>query len=170
LVQNGKLSTMHYSRGVFLPSHCLYADDILIFCKGTLKNIDNIMQLFKEYGDFSGQSINASKSKFYFGSIHMSRIVAIASITGFSYGSLPFVYLGIPLFRGKPKTVHLRPIFDKIKAKLGSWKGRMLTIMGRVQLVNVVVSSMLVFSFHVYRWPKSLLASLSKLIRNFVWS
>lgn len=45
-----------------------------------------------------------------------------------------------------------------------------MSIIGRVQLVNSVISSMLVYTFHVYKWPKSLLNELSKLIRNFIWS
>lgn len=128
------------------------------------------MKLFDDFGAYSGQLINAAKSKFYSSNIPLSRIVAIASLTGFNYGSLPFRYLGIPIFKGKPKASYLRPICDKIQSKLGAWKGKLLTIIGRVQLVNSVIGSMLVYSFHVYRWPKSILVHLSKLIRNFVWS
>lgn len=42
--------------------------------------------------------------------------------------------------------------------------------MGRVQLVNSVISSMLVFSFHIYTWPSRLLKQLTIMIKNFVWS
>lgn len=166
MMEEGKLSQIQASRGLKVPSHCLYADDILIFCKGTLSNIRNIMKLFSDYGDYSGQIINNGKSKFYTSSLSLSRQAAIASVTGFCYGSLPFVYLGVPLFKGMPKTIYLKPIFNIIKAKLGAWKG----IIGRVQLVNSVISSMLVYTFHVYKWPKSLLNELSKLIRNFIWN
>jgi len=65
---------------------------------------------------------------------------------------------------------HLRPIVDKIKLKLNAWKGRLLTFMGRVQLVNVVICSMLTYFFHVYKWPSSLLFEVSKAMRNFIWS
>ena len=137
LTLDGSLTQIHASRGLLMPNHCLYADDILIFfCKGTLSNIRNIMDLFEEYDTYSGQFMNASKSKFYSGSLPLSRIVTITSITGFSHGSLPFSYLGILLFKGKPKTTHFRPIFDKIKAKISAWKGKLLSIMGRVQFVG----------------------------------
>lgn len=59
---------------------------------------------------------------------------------------------------------------DKINFKLCAWKGRFLTIMGRVQLINVVISSMLTYSFHVYKWPPSLLNDIAKSMRNFIWS
>jgi len=100
----------------------------------------------------------------------MSRIHAITSVTGFSQGSLPFTYLGIQMFKGKPKALHLRPVVDRIQVKLNAWKGRLLTIMGRVQLVNAVISSMLTYSFHVYKWPVSLLSEIARSMRNFIWS
>jgi len=170
LVLEGKLTQMRASRNLYVPSHCLYADDILIFCSGTLANIRHIMKLFEVYGQYSGQIVNAQKSKFYSGAISLSRIHTISSITGFSHGSLPFTYLGIPLFKGKPKAIYLRPVVDRIQSKLHAWKGRILTLMGRVQLVNAVISSMLTYSFHVYKWPASLLSEVAKLMRNFIWS
>ncbi len=35
----GQLTPMSYCRGVSLPTHILYADDVLIFCIGTKRNI-----------------------------------------------------------------------------------------------------------------------------------
>jgi len=61
-------------------------------------------------------------------------------------------------------------IVGKIIYKLNAWKGRLLTIMGRVQLVNAVICSMLTYSFHVYKWPSSLLMEVAKAMRNFIWS
>jgi hypothetical protein len=170
LVLEGRLTQMNSTKILFIPNHCLYADDILIFCKGTLSNIRNIMHLFDLYGQYSGQLVNAQKSKFYSGALSLSRTHTIASITGFSHGQLPFMYLGILLFKGKPKAVHLRPIVDRIQRKLSTWKWRLLTIMGRVQLINAFISSMLTYSFHIYKWPSSLLIELAKSMRNFIWS
>ncbi|AES77667.1 hypothetical protein MTR_7g013500 [Medicago truncatula] len=45
---------------------------------------------------------------------------------------LLFIYIGIPIFKGKPKFIHLKYILDKVKSKLAIWKGSLLTIMGRV--------------------------------------
>jgi len=42
--------------------------------------------------------------------------------------------------------------------------------MGRVQLVKSIVHGMLVYSFHIYRWPIRLLKMLDRWIKNFVWS
>jgi hypothetical protein len=52
---------------------------------------------------------------------------------------MPFNYLGVPIFKGKPKACHLQPIADKIKLKLSAWKASLLSIAGRVQLVKSVI-------------------------------
>ncbi|CAJ2638276.1 unnamed protein product [Trifolium pratense] len=94
----------------------------------------------------------------------------IANLLGFGAGNVPFNYLGCPIFIGQPKVIHFQAIADNIKVKLASWKGALLTIMGRVQLVKAVIHGMMVYSFHIYAWPKTLLKKLDRWIRNFIWS
>jgi hypothetical protein len=94
----------------------------------------------------------------------------LSQALGFSIGSVPFHYLGVPIFKGKPKRIHLQVLADKVKAKLASWKGHSLSLMGRVQLVQSVIHGMLLYSFKIYSWPRSLVKHLNSCIRNFVWS
>jgi hypothetical protein len=166
----GKLTPMSLCRNVQVPTHVLYADDIMVFCKGSKRNIRNLMHIFHLYGEVSGQVINKQKSKFYSGAISNSRLLSITNLLGFGSGSIPFNYLGCPIFVGKPKTIHFRAITDKIKVKMASWKGVLLSIMGRVQLVRSIIHGMLVYSFHVYAWPQALLRQVDRWIRNFIWS
>jgi hypothetical protein len=139
----GRLSLMQAYRNFLVPSHCLYADDILIFFKATLSNFKHLTKLFEDYGAYSGKIINVTKSKFYTGAVPLSKQITVANLTGFKHGSLPFAYFGILLFKGRSKAHHFRPIVDRIKVKLAVWKGLLLSIMGRVQLVNSVINSML---------------------------
>lgn len=46
LVQEGKIQSTFSLRGFATPSHALYADDIMVFCKGLKRSIRNLMQLF----------------------------------------------------------------------------------------------------------------------------
>lgn len=99
LVADGGLGLMTGARGVQVPSHILYADDVMVFCRGSQKNLHNLMQLLNKYRDVSGQRINLSKSTFCVGSGQSRRINNIASNIGFRIGRLPFIYLGIPIYR-----------------------------------------------------------------------
>lgn len=168
LVQDGKLQLMAGPRGIQVPSHVLYADDVMIFCKGTKQNLMTLMDLFNRYGEISGQVINPSKSTFYAGLISARRQDITADILGFAIGKLPFIYLGIPIFKGKPRTSHLQPIADRINSKLATWKESLLSIAGRVELFKFVIHGMLLYSFLIYVWPVSLIKTVDKWIRNFI--
>jgi hypothetical protein len=63
----GRISPMNYCRGLSIPTHILYADDIMIFCKATKVNVRRILDIFSKYGEASGQLVNRNKSKYYAG-------------------------------------------------------------------------------------------------------
>ncbi|CAN6545200.1 unnamed protein product [Malus baccata var. baccata] len=157
-------------RGCISPSHVLYADDLFIFCRSDGVTLRNLQGFFDRYSRAFGQFINKAKSTFYLGSTSRNRKAMVKSYLGFKEGKAPFVYLGVPIFCGKPKRSHLQALADKAKAKLTGWKGKLLSMAGRVQLTQSVFQSMLLHNFSVYKWPSSLLRSLSRCARNFIWS
>jgi hypothetical protein len=59
----GRLCPMTLCREAFVPSHVLYADDIIISCKGTKNNIRCVLSNFNDYGAASGQTITKTKSR-----------------------------------------------------------------------------------------------------------
>lgn len=170
LVDDHKIDLIGSSRGACIPSHCLYADDIMVYCRGKTSNLQALKALFTDYANCSGQFISAPKSTIYSGGITQSRLNLIAQMLGFSIGSLPFTYLGVPIFKGKPKARYLQPIADRIKVKLSAWRASLLSIAGRVQLVRSVVQGMMIHSISIYSWPISLLKDLERCIKNFIWS
>lgn len=130
----------------------------------------SLMNLLQAFGQASDQLLSHDKCIFIAVNISNSRSNIISSILGFSVGHLPLNYLGVPIFKGKPKKHHLQPIVDKILVKLAAWKGSLLSIMGRVQLIKSIIHGMDLYSFHVYAWPRSLLKYLDRCIKNFIWS
>jgi len=99
-----------------------------------------------------------------------SRSQMIAGMLRFSAGNIPFTYLGCPIFKGKLKGIYFQSFVDRIKVKFTTWKCTLLSIMGRVQLVKSIIHGMLVYSFHIYMWPRRLLHQLDSWIKNFIWS
>ncbi|XP_057803363.1 uncharacterized protein LOC131018665 [Salvia miltiorrhiza] len=169
--RSGHLAPMQLSRGAPFPTHLFYADDILIFCKATKQNAKTLHKILEYYGHMSGQVFSPSKSHIFFSDkVTSSTKRKVSRHLPLATGSLPFVYLGVPIFRGKPKTSHLRAIHDRIINKFGHWKGIQLSMAGRLCLINSVISSSLTHSMLVYRWPQDLLKSLDSSCRNFLWS
>ena len=85
-------------------------------------------------------------------------------------GHLPFSYLGVPLFRGKPRKAVLQPIANKILSKFDKWKGKSLSLVGRATLIRSVITGSFVHSFMIYKWPSSLLSLINRKLRNFLWT
>ncbi|XP_019435949.1 PREDICTED: uncharacterized protein LOC109342416 [Lupinus angustifolius] len=90
--------SMHFTNLIKTPCHVLYADDIMIFCKGTKSNLLALKSLIRDYSLASGQHISADKCKFYIKNAPTRKVSNISNYLGFQHGSLPFKYLGVPLF------------------------------------------------------------------------
>jgi len=47
-----RITPMTYCRGVSFPTHILYADDVMIFCTGTKRNIRGRLNIFQRFRGF----------------------------------------------------------------------------------------------------------------------
>jgi len=102
----GRITPILYCRGHFIPTHVLYADDIMIFCTGLKSNIRELLSIFHKYSEVSGQIINKAKSCFFTRAMSGTRTTMIANMLGFTVGTVPLQYIGCPIFQGKPKVIH----------------------------------------------------------------
>ncbi|KAK2642188.1 hypothetical protein Ddye_023951 [Dipteronia dyeriana] len=167
MVESDQLLPISSPRGFSALTHLLYADDVLVFCRGTVKNLKSVMLAFRVYGSISGQLVDWIKSSIFFGSsISPARISCLQSLVGIQIGRLPFSYVGVPLFQGKPKKAILMPIAYKILSKFAKWKGKSHSLAGRATLIRSVITGSFVHSFMIYKWP----TFLTKKIRNFLWT
>lgn len=80
------------------------------------------------------------------------------------------MYLGVPLTAGVPRLKHFDSLRAKITTKLNGWRGRNLSLAGRICLIN---HSLLPVLFHFLahcRVPKGLLTWLNVQLRCFIWN
>ncbi|KAK3221824.1 hypothetical protein Dsin_008849 [Dipteronia sinensis] len=170
MVASDQLLPISSPRGFSAPTHLLYVDDVLIFCRGTVRNLRRVVHAFRVYDSISGQLVNWSKSSIFFGfSVSPARISSLQSLVGMQIGRLSFYYLGVPLFRGKPRKSVLMPIADKILSKFDKWKGKSLSLAGKATLIRSAITGSFVHPFMVYKWPISLIQMVTKKIKNFLW-
>lgn len=166
-VLNGSLNLIKASKLNLVPFHTMYTIDILLICSGKMSNVRVLKQSFRDYSIASSQNINLSKSFLYTGSMSNRNKRRIINATGFQLGTLPFLYLGVPLFKGRVKLCHIAAFADKIIAKMSSWKGVCLSMRG-LTLVKFVIFSMTVYSINIYNCPISTLKNIEKACRNFI--
>ena len=78
-------------------------------------------------------------------------VTKIQNILSCSYGCFPFNYLVVFIFVGAPKSRFFQPLADKVKLKLTSWKGKSLSMMRQIQLINTMITEFLAYSFNMYK-------------------
>jgi len=61
--------------------------------------------------------MNLGKSSIFAGGVSDARLNNMKILLGFSIGTLPFTYLGAPIFKGRPKKIHFQHIADKVRIK-----------------------------------------------------
>lgn len=95
-----------------------FADDLLLFCRGDFISTQMLYDCFHQFSASSGLIANQGKSSIYFGGVPVQVQQQILSSLGFSMGSLPFRYLGVPLSAKRLSVNQCQPLLDKILAKV----------------------------------------------------
>ncbi|KAL6188100.1 hypothetical protein ACLB2K_039494 [Fragaria x ananassa] len=67
LVEEGHIDLLSAPLGITSPSHVLFADDIMVFMRGTKHSLKTVMHFMEEYGLNSGQQVNKAKSLVFLG-------------------------------------------------------------------------------------------------------
>ena len=93
----------------------------------------------------------------------------LASILGCKLTTLPITYLGVPIHWTHLITEHWDALVDKVETKLQGWKGKLLSLGGRVTLLNSVISTIPLYWLSVYRLPNKVRQRIDKLRRRFLW-
>lgn len=95
--QKRKISGLRVARRAPAVSHLLFADDNMIYCKGSEEELNQLVQLLNRYSMVSGQRINYQKSSIYFGKkIPKSRREEIKETMGIENTGGEGFYLGLP--------------------------------------------------------------------------
>ncbi|XP_074315380.1 uncharacterized protein LOC141651573 [Silene latifolia] len=160
----------HLMCGHIRLNHLLFADDLLLFCKGDAASIMWTLRAFSTFSAASGLSMNKTKSEIYFNGVTDDIMKSIIQISGFQRGTLPFKYLGVPIFSKKLTKIDEEKLIDRIVARIRGWGTRHLSYAGRVVLVNSVLSTLHSYWASMFLLSSRLMNRINALCRNFLWS
>lgn len=153
-----------------LLSHLCFADDLLVFTDGTKRSIEEALRVFKEFESCSGLKISLEKSTIYTAGISESTKNDILATFPFSTGSLPVRYLGLPLLTKCMTVNDYLPLVEKVRKRMSSWTGRLLSHAWRLQLIKSVITSLGNFWMAAFRLPGSCIKEIERLCSAFLWS
>jgi len=80
-----------------------------------------------------------------------------------------FIYLGMPVGGSHKRGDFWNGVIEKVQARLSRWKGRCLTMVGRICLIKSVLSSIPLFFMSLFKLPSGVAGKLIKIQRNFLW-
>ncbi|XP_074293150.1 uncharacterized protein LOC141620088 [Silene latifolia] len=127
----------HLLCGHLRLNHLLFADDLLLFSKGTDTSIMWLLRAFATFSAASGLSLNKEKTEIYFNGVQPQTVDAILQVSGFKKGSLPFKYLGVPISSKKLTKTEGRKLMDKITTRIRSWGANHLSYAGLIVCVGM---------------------------------
>ncbi|XP_042035121.1 uncharacterized protein LOC121781450 [Salvia splendens] len=161
--------TFKASRRCIEISHLAYADDIIIFTQAASTPLQRLRSCLNEYEKISGQQINLAKSNFYIDETHEQWAASIQTDGGFSRGTFPFLYLGVPTYRGVKRTDMFLFLREKIAKRISGWAHRHLSFGGRLTLIK---STLEAIPLHIYQAVEPTAGTIKQLdqqLARFFW-
>jgi hypothetical protein len=154
------------SRGGLVFSHLFFADDLLFCAEVSISCCYTISRVLDDFCYHSSQKVSLSKSKVFFSPNvnpnlrhHLCGILRVSRTLNLGK------YLGFPLRSNGGSTRDFDFVVEKVQAKLSSWKGKLLSLAGRVVLVQSVTSAILAYYMQNVALPVKFVLNLIRLIR-----
>ena len=149
-------------------SHLLFADDTILFCDASREQILSIRLVLACFQAFTGLKVNMGKSEIVpIGEVR--NIQSLANILQCRVGSLPMIYLGMPLGSLYKTASIWNPILERMEKKLSGWKRLYLSKGGRLTLLKSTISSLPTYYLSLFTIPKAVAYRLERIQRNFLW-
>ncbi|XP_058766654.1 uncharacterized protein LOC131640260 [Vicia villosa] len=146
-----------------------FTDDTIIVGEATWSNLWNLKYVLRGFKMSSGLSINMAKSKVYGVGLEDQFLRATSHFLCCKVDNIPFKFLGIVVGGNHRRLNFWKPVIYGVKARLSTWKGRFLSMGGRISLINAVIANIPVYYFSFFKAPTKIIQTLTSIQRNFLW-
>ena len=149
-------------------SHLFYAVDTLLFCEPKKYQIKFMSWTLIWFEAMSGLRINLSKSEIIpIGPVGNVDKLALELLCG--VGSLPTLYLGLPLGAPHKASRVWDSIEEWFRKRLASWKTQYISKGGRITLIRSTLSSLSIYYSSLFRMSQKVCNRLERIQRQFLW-
>ncbi|KAE8665942.1 hypothetical protein F3Y22_tig00112523pilonHSYRG00172 [Hibiscus syriacus] len=171
-----KASDIRLCRGVevgsggLVLSHIQFADDLIIFLDSNNESIANFFRILKIFEVAAGLKLYMTKTLLMGVNLDYSCVKSRAYLFHCGCAKLPSSYLGLSLGDQKISKLLWKPILDKVSMRLQSWKGKLLSLGGRLTLIKTVLANLPVYLMSIFPMPKAIADQINSRIVNFIWN
>jgi len=78
-------------------------------------------------------------------------------------------YLGVPIFKSNPRTLHWNLLIDKLKNKINSWGASWLNIAGKVVIIKAIPANISIYQSSLLLAPSTIIQKIEAMLRIFLW-
>jgi hypothetical protein len=146
-----------------------YADDTILFMEHDLEKARNLKLILAAFEQLSGLKINFHKSELFCFGEAQDAASSYAELFGCGQGQFPIRYLGIPIHYRRLTIAEWKAVEERLQKRLSSWKGKLLSLGGRLVLINSVLSNMVLYMISFFLLPKGFLQKLDYYRSRFFW-
>ena len=146
-----------------------YADDTLFFSKASIQSVLNLKAILKCFELASGLKVNYSKSKVGGVGVNSNQMMIFASILNCEIMKSPFSYLGVKVGGNHKRCAFWDGMLIKLRSRLSAWKGKSLSLAGRVCLIKSVLTSLPLFYVSLFCMPTTVVREVKRIQKNFLW-
>lgn len=134
--------------------------------------LDELLFEYTEFQQFAGLKINYNKTEVMrMGSIKFTN-AQLYSMFPLHWSDGPIRILGVDIFPTWQETIqkNFDEIITKVKNTFSSWKFRSLTPIGKIQIINALTNSQLIYKLQVLPSPGAAFEiNYKKLVVEFIW-
>lgn len=105
------------------------------------------------FAEISSLKVNFQKNLLVGVNVYNSWLTEVVVVFNCKMGSLPFLYMGLPIGGDSRKLNCWHPLIDRIKTKLSGWKSTNLSLDGHLVLLKYVMSSLPIYFLFVLMAP-----------------
>jgi len=134
-------------------------------CPTQLAVLKDLLLIFAQS---TGLRVNYNKYVMVPLNISEAKLDQIATLLNYQKGTLPFTYLGLPLRTTKPNIEDFLPLIQRIERRL-TCTFAFLSQGGKLEMVNTVSSSSMVFYIFSMKLHKGVIKQLDKYRKHCLW-
>ncbi|KAL6481312.1 hypothetical protein MHYP_G00093920 [Metynnis hypsauchen] len=142
-----------------------YADDTTLFVRSD-QSLRLALDMVQAFGKASGAALNLGKSVVkYFGRWTDRKDAA----GGLALSDGPLKILGVSFMQEGAARANWEQRLDIARRKMGLWKSRSLSFLGKVLALKVDILPSLLYLAHVYPMPRAMRRGLTRDVFNLMW-
>ena len=146
-----------------------YADDTILFMEHDMEKAKNLKLILSAFEQLSGLKINFHKSELFCFGDAQDEAAQYAELFGCGMGQFLISYLGIPIHYRRLTIAEWKHVEERLQKRLSSSKGKLLSLGGRLVLINSVLTNMVLYMISFFLIPKGVLHRLDYYRSRFFW-